>query len=242
MVAHEADPFFHVYDRQDVAYGMQPSAPLESYVHQCGLENGVAVDLGAGAGRDSLFLASNGYDVTAVDMSERGLARVQQRASEANVRDRISTVVSDVRDFKLRPDHYDLIVATTMLDHIPLADCNRMFVEMAKSLTTRGAMYVEVHTTEDPGSEVWPGTENDLPISETAGSVINYFEPNQLASMAVSVDASLRILQYEERMEWDQTHGAAHAHGKAILLAVRAGHHPIWEGVSRPFPLPSDRR
>lgn len=238
MVTREADPFFHVYDRRDIAYGMEPSATLEAYVRQCRCSDGVALDLGAGAGRDSLFLARNGYDVTAVDMSQRGLERVQQRAEKADVSDRISTVVSDVRDFILTPKKYDLIVATTMLDHIPAGDSDRLFEAMALSLTARGAMYVEVHTTEDPGSDVWPGNDHDLPVSETAGSVINYFRPNQLASMAISAASPLRILQYEERMEWDQTHGSPHAHGKAIMLAVGEKYHPLWEGVTRPFPIP----
>lgn len=234
----QTDPFYEVYDRQNIAYGLEPSVALESFIRQCGPVDGRAIDLGAGGGRDTIFLARHGFEVTAVDRSNRGLERIVQRAQQDGFADRIETLAKDVRQIDLPVNHYDVVVATTMLDHIELTESRRLFDAMALSLVDGGVMYVEVHTTEDPGSGQWPGGDLDYPISETADSVINYFAPNRLVQMAAQPRASLRVLHYEERLEWDQTHGSPHAHGKAVLLAVRAGHHPRWEGVYRPFPLP----
>jgi len=50
-----------------------------------GLAAGVAVDLGAGEGRNALWLASLGWSVTAVDFSAVGLQRGAARASEAGL-------------------------------------------------------------------------------------------------------------------------------------------------------------
>ena len=72
-------------------------------------------------------------------------------------------------------------------------------------------------------------------MSETADAVINYFEPNQLLNLACDAEADLRVLPYEERLEWDYTHGPEHLHGKAILLATRRGFHPEWYGQPPAF-------
>lgn len=231
----EADPFFEPYDRDDIAYGSTPSSAVFGYLQQAGT-GGLAFDLGAGAGRDTLALARAGYDVTAVDLSARGLERVQQRAAEAGVSERVTTVVADVRQVELPTQGCAAIVATTVLDHIPAEDARDLWHRITAALAEDAFLFVEVHTTEDPGSDRPPGNQSKAPRSETAGAVINYFSPNQLASWAVEASADLRVLRYEERLEWDYTHGPEHLHGKAILLAVRRGHHPAWYGQPPAFP------
>ncbi|EMI16469.1 methyltransferase type 11 [Rhodopirellula maiorica SM1] len=230
-----SDPFFEPYDRDQIAYGDQPSAALAAYLQQVP-RSGKALDLGAGAGRDTVALAKAGYDVLAVDLSHRGLQRIEQRAKAAKTAGKVQTLAVDVREVLMPENTYDAIVATTVLDHIPLRDAVMLWDRMAKSLTETGILYVQVHTTEDPGSDQSPGRESDAPVSETAGAVINYFPPNQLALWAANPKSRLRILRYEECLEWDYTHGPEHLHGKAILLATRAGAHPPWYGHPAMFP------
>jgi len=229
------DPFFEPYDRDEIAYGEQPSAELAEFLRQV-RPQGRALDLGAGAGRDSIALARAGLEVTAVDLSQRGLQRVVQRAAKVGLGDQVVTRVADVRDLELSPLSFDAIVATTVLDHIPSADAIELWKKITAALTDHGFLYVQVHTTEDPGCDRSPGRESKAPVSETADAVINYFAPNQLARWATEPDSRLRILRYEERLEWDYTHGSEHQHGKAILLAVRAGWHPEWYGQPPAFP------
>lgn len=230
-----ADPFFEAYDRQQIAYGDRPSAPLEAYLRQVPCR-GAALDLGAGAGRDTLELARRGFDVTAVDLSERGLKRVLERAEAAGVADRVTTRAADVRQLAWQPRSHAAIVATTVLDHLPPEDAATVWRGMCDSLADGGVLYAEVHTTDDPGCDAPPGSLRDAPVSETAGAVVNYFPPNRLAMWAAEPRAALRILRYEERLEWDYTHGPEHLHGKAILLAVRAVRLPNWYGQPAAFP------
>jgi cyclopropane fatty-acyl-phospholipid synthase-like methyltransferase len=230
-----SDPFFEPYDRDQIAYGDVPSAPLAAYVHQV-KPGGRALDLGAGAGRDTIALAKAGFDVVAVDLSSRGAERIAQRARVEGVAERVETRVADVCDFEILPESFDAICATTVLDHIDILAAEEVWQRMVGGLRTDGVLYVEVHTTEDPGSDKTPGRESTAPKSETAGAVINYFSPNQLAGWAIAAESDLRVLRYEERLEWDYTHGPAHLHGKAILLAVKAGSFPPWYGQPIAFP------
>ncbi len=228
-----SDPFFDVYDRDDPAYGLKPSAELSAYLAQC-RPTGNAIDLGAGAGRDTLELARAGLKVLAVDQSQRGLDLILQRGRKAGLSEHIATQAADVRDIDLPADHYAVISATTVLDHIPADSAQTLWSQMVQSLTDGGALYAEVHTTDDPGSRTGRGADSDAPVSETAVHVINHFPPNQLLQWA-SDTPGLRVLRYEERWEWDYTHGPEHLHGKAILLASKSEQAPQWFGHPAAF-------
>lgn len=222
------DLFFEAYDRDDVAYGLRPSADLASYLAQV-KPQGEAIDLGAGAGRDTLALAKAGLQVRAVDLSGRGLDRVVERARQMRLLDRVTTITGDAREVDLPANTFSVLVATTVLCHLSEDDGLELWKRMAAAIDDSGMIYAEVHTTEDPGCDESPGRENCNPVSETASAVIHYFRPGELLRWAMHWP-SLRVLRYEERLEWDYTHGQPHQHGKAILVAVRQGFYPPWYG------------
>ncbi|MCL5076577.1 MAG: class I SAM-dependent methyltransferase [Actinobacteria bacterium] len=73
-----------------------------------GLASGSAVDLGAGEGRNSLWLASQGWDVTAVDLSDVALERLRSYAEEQNLF--LTTIVSDIETYLGQGYQFDLVV------------------------------------------------------------------------------------------------------------------------------------
>jgi len=60
------------------------------------LPGGRALDLGCGLGDDTLWLARQGWQVTAVDVSTTAVAQVAQRAAEAGVADRVDAQCHDL--------------------------------------------------------------------------------------------------------------------------------------------------
>ena len=69
---------------------------------------GRALDLGAGEGRNSLWLARNGWDVTAVDVSAVALGRLAEAASAQG--SHVRTVVGDMQELLTSGERYDLVV------------------------------------------------------------------------------------------------------------------------------------
>ncbi|XZE56443.1 class I SAM-dependent methyltransferase [Planctomycetaceae bacterium SH139] len=228
------DPFHDFYDREQPAYGLKPSSELDQYLAQC-KPRGRALDLGAGAGRDTLALARAGLEVTSVDLSAQGLRLIGLRADESGFGARVTTEHCDVREFDFPTEHYEVIVATTVLDHLPPPDANVVWEKILGALTPTGTLYLEVHTTDDPGCDGCTSTSPQAPVSETAQWVINYYARGQLLHMAAA-SGKLRVLRYEERYEWDYTHGPEHKHAKAILLATTAAADPAWYGHPAAFP------
>lgn len=226
---HQAERFDRVYRDNDETYGEAPSQELIRFVDQC-VRGGRALDLAAGLGRDTLALAERGLHVTAVDVAEEGLLHLTQQARERGLADRVAVVVKDIVTFAYPIKAFDVIAATTAFDHIERDKSRAVLPKIAAALTDTGVLYAEVHTTEDPGSPTGFGRELNAPVSETADAIAHYFEPNELLSLLA---AHLRIVHYEERREWDHTHGRPHVHGKAIAVAVPKSSHPPYRGDHR---------
>ena len=108
--------------------------------HLTDLEPGTAIDLGAGEGRNAVWLASRGWTVTAVDFSQVGLDKAQQLAAEHGVD--IVTVQADVTTWQ--PDsQVDLVVLSYL--QLP-ADQQRSVLEHAATwLTPGGTLFVIAH-------------------------------------------------------------------------------------------------
>jgi SAM-dependent methyltransferase len=68
-----------------------------------GMRPGRGLDLASGEGRNAIWLAGEGWDMTAVDFSEAAIERGRR------ISDEVRWVVADVRDWE-PGDEYDLIV------------------------------------------------------------------------------------------------------------------------------------
>jgi 2-polyprenyl-3-methyl-5-hydroxy-6-metoxy-1,4-benzoquinol methylase len=72
------------------------------------IPTGRALDIACGQGRNALFLAARGFDVTAVDISSVALAEARRRALARSLA--ISWQLADLEQFCLPQAQYDLIV------------------------------------------------------------------------------------------------------------------------------------
>jgi SAM-dependent methyltransferase len=63
-----------------------PSGELRRVVEQGIVRPGPAVDLGCGSGTDAIYLASKGFDVTAIDIAPTALSQGREKAERAGVK------------------------------------------------------------------------------------------------------------------------------------------------------------
>jgi len=97
------------YGKEGYLFSFTPSRFLARSLERiCTLTPGRrALDIACGEGRNGIFLAQNGFEVTAVDISELGLAKGISRAAELGVR--VNFVQADLETYRLQ-DRYDLIL------------------------------------------------------------------------------------------------------------------------------------
>jgi SAM-dependent methyltransferase len=105
------------------------------------LKPGKALDLACGAGRNALWLAERGWDVTAVDGAATAIEILREKGSERGLK--ISVVVTDLENggFEIEPARWDLILMCYYLQ--------RNLFEPAKRGVVPGGIVISiVHITE----------------------------------------------------------------------------------------------
>jgi len=110
-----------------------------------GLEPGRALDLGAGEGRNAIWLGERGWEVTAVDFSAVGIARGRADAADRGVE--VDWRVQDVRRLRTLPGSFDLVLILYL--HLPLEQLYKVFALAATSLASGGYVLVVGHDLEN---------------------------------------------------------------------------------------------
>ena len=102
------------YQTPEYIFGDQPCQWLIMNQHRLP-KCGSAIALGDGEGRNGVFLAEVGLQVTSVDLSEVGLNKARDLASTRGVA--IETIQADLEHYTMTPESQDLIVS--IYCHLP---------------------------------------------------------------------------------------------------------------------------
>lgn len=94
------------YSTEAFIFGKEPVPFLKQNVHL--LPKGKALDIAIGEGRNGVFLATQGFEVVGLDISEKGLAKAHQLAKQNGVS--IETRVVDLENHQLKKNAYDVIL------------------------------------------------------------------------------------------------------------------------------------
>ncbi|MCL4422413.1 MAG: class I SAM-dependent methyltransferase [Actinobacteria bacterium] len=112
-----------------------------------GLVPGKALDLGAGPGRNAIWLAQQGWEVTAVDGSQVALDQAAARARAAGVE--LELVRADLLEFQPISATYELVVVANI--HMRSPNREKLFATAARALKPGGHLFVVGHHLEDFG-------------------------------------------------------------------------------------------
>lgn len=112
------------------------------------LPPGRALDLGCGAGRNSIGLAEAGWEVTGVDFSAVALEQLGRAARERSVV--VTTVRSDLLTYQPEPNNFDLCVVANI--HLPEPDLAEVLRRAASGLREGGRLLLLGHHVEGRSS------------------------------------------------------------------------------------------
>ena len=150
-----------------------------------GLPPGKALDIGMGQGRNSMFLAALGWEVTGFDLSEVGVKQAKAEAEKRGLK--IDARVGDVDKFDYGRERYDLIVGMYMHEYL-----TRNAAKVMAALKPGGTLIVE-------------GIHRDINKDSLRGERYGY-RNNELPK----IFGRLRALYYEDTTalaDWEKSGG-----------------------------------
>jgi 2-polyprenyl-3-methyl-5-hydroxy-6-metoxy-1,4-benzoquinol methylase len=150
-----------------------------------GKKPGKALDIGMGQGRNSLFLAALGWDVTGFDISDVAVKQAQADARKRGLK--VNALVGDVDKFGYGKGRWDLVVGMYMHDYI-----TRNADKIVTSLKPGGMLVIE-------------GIHRDVAKANLQGKAYGHRSNDLLRHFA-----KLRVKHYEDTMskaDWERSGG-----------------------------------
>jgi SAM-dependent methyltransferase len=190
-----------MWDERHAAHEpIESPEPDPTLVDEIGpLAPGRALDLGAGAGRNAVWLATQGWHVAAVDFSQVALDRGRSLAERAGVE--VDWVRADLLAWTPPPASFDLVCLFFI--HLPREERRLVYARAAEAVAPGGSLLVVAHdrTNLDRGG---PGPQDpavlftaeeiaaDLPdlVSARVGTVTRPLDDGRVA-----IDAVLRAVR-----------------------------------------------
>jgi 2-polyprenyl-3-methyl-5-hydroxy-6-metoxy-1,4-benzoquinol methylase len=151
-------------------FNTSPNAFLVEIVK--GRKPGTALDVGMGQGRNAIWLAQRGWDVTGFDPAERALALANQTAEQAGVH--LKTEIKGSEDFDFGENRWDLIL-------LSYVTARGLTERIERSLTPGGILVIEAfHRDATKGRSIGSGVVFDtgeIPRLFPGLRVVRYGEP-----------------------------------------------------------------
>jgi SAM-dependent methyltransferase len=157
------NPWDERYATDEYVYGTEPNDFLRNEYHRIP-KGGSVLCLADGEGRNGVFLAEQGYDVTSVDASCVGLAKARELAGARGVT--ITTKHADLTDFEMGEHLWDGIVS--IFCHVPKEVREQLHHSVGRALRPGGVFILEAYTPDQPHNNTGgpPATMSDRLVTE----------------------------------------------------------------------------
>ncbi len=171
-----------------------------------------------GEGRETIFLARLGLEMTAVDASRLAINRLKERAREESLK--IKTYRLDLAQFPISENFYELICSFWSLTFFPPEKIAELANSISSGLKSGGLLACAAYTEQDPGhfaAQMRLKAQGIGHFLTRDGGHLYFFSPGELRSYF----SDLKVIYYAEGDSLDYRYSSPHRHAWARLLAQR---------------------
>lgn len=138
-VPMDRDEWNRLYEEKELVWSADPNEFLVDEVAD--LSPGRALDVGAGEGRNAIWLAEQGWTVTAVDFAKAGLDKARRIAASRSVE--VDLVHADVTEYRPPQADFDLVILLYL--HLPWPEMQSVLERAREALASGGTLVVIGH-------------------------------------------------------------------------------------------------
>ena len=137
------------------------------------------LDIGCGEGKDAVFLARNGYHVTAFDLSLDGINKGKRLAEQYGTH--VDFFQADLNDYRLSKN-YDIIFSSGVFDYMK-PELRIDIIEHLKEHTNEGGLKAIKVFVDKPFIEVSDKKKKSYRYSWKSGEIFTYYHDWKISSM-----------------------------------------------------------
>jgi SAM-dependent methyltransferase len=180
------------YAGRELLWTAQPNRFLVKEASE--LPPGRALDVACGEGRNAVWLAERGWDVTGVDFSDVALAKARELARSRNVEAR--WVQADLLDYRPEPRTFDLVLVFYL--QVPARERREIVRAVAEGVAANGTLLLVGHDRSN--LEHGHGGPRDEAVLYTPGDVVA-----DLVGTGVEIERSEVVSRPVSAPEGDRT-------------------------------------
>lgn len=192
------------YEGDEYYWGLEPGSFLEDLINLCPPSKDKKVlDIGCGEGKDAVYMAQKGYDVTAFDLTENGIRKTIALANTKGVK--LNAYVDDINTFTT-DEQYDIIYSTGTVQYLFEENKGGFFEKLNKITRKNGIVYINVFV-EKPFLELPPDWDKEEKMWKP-GELFMFF-------------ADWKVEKINEVIFEDNSGGVPHYHCMDTILCRR---------------------
>lgn len=135
------------------------------------------LDVGCGIGRNSIFMANEGFDVYGIDISKEALNIAKKKAKEKKLS--INYIYSNFSDLSFENNSFDAVVDIQSIQHNRINEIKKIFSEVFRVLKKGGKFFSLSVSKEDhairKGEEIEENTLKNIREGTFEGVGITHF-------------------------------------------------------------------
>ena len=193
------------YDQEEYYWGLEPAPFLKDLLEITGRNPSElkVLDIGCGEGKDAVYMAQQGCNVSAFDITQSGIRKTKLLAEKRGVE--INAFVADINDFEIS-EKFDIVYSTGTIQYL-FSDRIEAFFEKIKDMVNVGG-YVYFNVFVDkPFLELPPDWDKEEKMWKT-GQLFSYL-------------ADWELCKVDEIIFEDYSAGLKHYHCMDTVIAKR---------------------
>ncbi len=179
-------------------FGHEASEPARTALERFRVSGSASLlELGAGQGRDTLFFAGQGLQVTALDYAESALGQIAATAEAAGLGGLVHPVAGDARrPLPFADASFDAVYAHMLFCMaLTTPELERLAGEVRRVLRPGGLLVYTVRTKADPHYGAGIGRGDDM--FEMGGFIVHFFDRALVERLAAGFEL-LELSEFEE--------------------------------------------